>query len=132
MRYLSRIFRGIPEMLVHWLQVILIFLYVCQSGSWYTSLLKSKKKGYLQLWMKNISEFLWTHSWNVGKLVPNNFDFLAWNSNISVLPGLNLLLLNTIVSPVGHLLRPLVLLILGFGFIYFFLILIFHISCFRF
>ena len=57
-----------------------------------------------------LSEFLWTHSWDVDTLVPNNFEFISWNSNISVLPGLNLLHLYTIVSIVGHLLRPLVLL----------------------
>ena len=32
-------------MLLHWFQVIMIFLYVCQSGSWHTSLMKSKNLG---------------------------------------------------------------------------------------
>ena len=58
-RYLSRIFWGqsstlvhwfqiflnffgdIHDMLVNWFQMILNFLHVCQSGSWYTSLMKS-------------------------------------------------------------------------------------------
>ena len=65
--------------------------------------------GYLQLWMRYLSDFLWTHSWDVGTLVTNNSKVLTWNSYISVLPGLNLFHLNTIVSLVGHLLRPLVL-----------------------
>ena len=58
------------------------------------------------------AEFLWTYSWDVGTLVPNKSKFLALISNISVLPGFNLLHLNTIVSLVGHLLRPLVLLLI--------------------
>ena len=37
------IFEDIPETLVHWFQIILIFLYGCQSGSWHTSLMKSDK-----------------------------------------------------------------------------------------
>ena len=57
--------------------------------------------------MRYLSEFLWTHSSDVDTLVPNNSEFLSWNSNISVLPGLNLLNFYTIVSLVGHLLRPL-------------------------
>ena len=47
--------------------------------------------------MRYLSECLWTHSLDVDTLVPNNSDFLTWYSNISV----------------GHLLRPLVLLILN-------------------
>ena len=57
--------------------------------------------------MRYLSKFLWTHSSDVDTLVPNNSEFLSWNSNISVLPGLNLLNFYTIVSLVGHLLRPL-------------------------
>ena len=60
--------------------------------------------------MKYLSEFVWTHSWDVGTLVPNKSKFLTLIANISVLPGFNLLHLNTIVSLVGHLLRSLVLL----------------------
>ena len=60
--------------------------------------------------MKYFSEFLWTHSWDVSKLDTNKSEFLTLISNISVHPGFNLLHLNTIVSLVGHLLRPLVLL----------------------
>ena len=67
--------------------------------------------------MRYLSEFLWTHSWEVGTLVPNNSEFLTCNSNISILSGYNLLHLNTIVSLVGHLLRPLVLLLLYPGYI---------------
>ena len=67
---------------------------------------------YLELWMIYLFEFLWKHSWDVGTLVPNEFEFLTLISNISVLPRSNLLHLNTIVSLVGHLLRPLVLLLM--------------------
>ena len=63
--------------------------------------------------MKYLSECLWTHSWDVGTHVPSISKILSLISNISVLPGFNLLHLNTIVSLVGHLLRPLVLLILN-------------------
>ena len=48
--------------------------------------------------MKYLSEFLWTHSWDVGTLVPNRSKFLTLISNISVLPGFNLLHVNTIFS----------------------------------
>ena len=43
MRYLSEIFGDIPGMLVHYFQIILNFMYVCQSVSWNTSLLKLYK-----------------------------------------------------------------------------------------
>ena len=43
MRYLSEIFGDIPGMLLHHFQIILNFLYVCQSVSWLTSLLKLDK-----------------------------------------------------------------------------------------
>ena len=67
--------------------------------------------------MKYLSEFLWTHSWDVGTLVPNHSKYLTQSSNISVLPGLSMLQLNTIVSLVGPLLKPLGLLyfLLGVG-----------------
>ena len=38
-----RFFEDIHDMLVHWFQIILIFLYVCHSGSWYSSLMKPDK-----------------------------------------------------------------------------------------
>ena len=56
-----------------------------------------------------LPEFFWTHSWDVGTLVSNNSELLTLNSNISVLPRLNLLHLKTNVSLVGYPLRPLVL-----------------------
>ena len=62
--------------------------------------------------MKYLSEFLWTHSLDVFTLVPDKSKFLTLIANISVLPGFNLLHLNTIVSLVGHLLRPLVLFVI--------------------
>ena len=87
------------------------FLYVCESVSWLTSLLKldTYRDNSSSVWY--LSEIFWTHSLDVCTLVPNNYEFLTWNSNISVLPGLNLLHLNTIISLVGHLVRPLVLLL---------------------
>ena len=63
--------------------------------------------------MKYLSKFLWTHSWDIGTLVPNKLELLTLISNISVLPRFNLVHLKTIVSLVGHLLRPLVLFKLG-------------------
>ena len=65
--------------------------------------------------MRYLSEFLWTHYWDVGTIVPINSEFLTLNLNISVLPRLNLLHLNTSVSLVGHLLRPLVLFSITFS-----------------
>merc|ERR1711954_441289 len=43
MRYLMKFFGGIPVMLVHLFQMILNFMYVCQSVSWLTSLLNLYK-----------------------------------------------------------------------------------------
>ena len=43
MRYLSEFFWDIPGMLVHYFQIIPNFLYVCQSVSWLTHLLKLDK-----------------------------------------------------------------------------------------
>ena len=43
MRYLSRIFLDLPEVLVHCIQKNQNSFYVCQSGSWHTSLMKSDK-----------------------------------------------------------------------------------------
>ena len=60
MRYLSRIF---------W------------TNSWYVDCFVSLS---VWLWMRYIFEFLWTHSCDVGTLVPNNFEFLTWNSNICI------------------------------------------------
>ena len=40
---LSRFFWDIPDMSAHWFQIILNFLYVCQSGGWHTFLLKYDK-----------------------------------------------------------------------------------------
>ena len=49
-----------------------------------------EKLRYLQLWMRYLFEFLWTHSWDVGTFVPHNFKFLTFISNISVLAEFNL------------------------------------------
>ena len=101
-------------------------MYVCPSVSLLTFLPKFNKgispdldkisfwyflKIFLRHWYTSSKYFwsFWTHSLDVYNLVPNNSKFLSWNSNIPVLPGLNLLHLYTIVSLVGHLLIPLVL-----------------------
>ena len=89
-----------------WIFCMSVSLVVGILPYWYPTMLR-----YLQFWMRCLSEFSWTHSWDVGTLVPNNFKFLIWRSSVSVLPGLNLLHINTIVSLVGHLLRHLVLLV---------------------
>ena len=47
-----KFFGNIPEMLLHWFQIILNFLYVCQSGSWHTSPMKSDK-------FRNVSSSVW-------------------------------------------------------------------------
>ena len=36
-------FGDLPEVLVHWIQIVYISMYVCQSGSWHTSLMRSDK-----------------------------------------------------------------------------------------
>ena len=33
--------------------------------------------GYLQFWMRYLSEIFWRQSWDVCTLVPNNFEFLV-------------------------------------------------------
>ena len=34
-------------------------------------------QGYLQFWMRYLSEIFWTHSWDVCTPVPNNYKFLV-------------------------------------------------------
>ena len=70
-RYISRsgwdiyqnFFEDIPETLVHWFQIILIFLYVCQSGSWQSSLLKYDK-------FRDISSSRWNIFLNFYEHIP--------------------------------------------------------------
>merc|ERR1711954_162533 len=33
--------------------------------------------GYLQIWIRYLSEIFWRHSWDVGTLVPNNSEFFV-------------------------------------------------------
>ena len=68
-------FEDIPETLVHWFQIILNFLFVCQSVSWHTTLLKSHKYRYLQFWMRYLSQISWRHSQDFETPFPNNSDF---------------------------------------------------------
>ena len=56
-------------------QIILKFLYVCQSVIWLTSLMKLHKLRNLQLWMRYLSEISWRHSQDFDTLFPNNFEF---------------------------------------------------------
>ena len=52
MSYLSEFLRGFPWMFVHQIKIILNFLYVCQSVSWLTFLLKLDK-------YRDISSSVW-------------------------------------------------------------------------
>ena len=72
----------IHVMLVHWFQIITNFVYVCQSGSWNTSLLKSEKFRDISSsgWYMYLSELLWRHSWDVGTLFPNEGKIQMWLS----------------------------------------------------
>ena len=78
MRYLSEIFQG------HSLDVgtlfpndskILICLSVCQLAKFPTEI--RQMLGYLQFWMRYLSEIFWRHSWDAGTLFPNNSEFLV-------------------------------------------------------
>ena len=52
---------------------------VCLSVYWLAYFLTKimSIQGYLQFWIRYISEFFWRHSWDVGTLFPNNFEFLV-------------------------------------------------------
>ena len=63
MRYLLESLGDITEILVHWFQIILFFLYVYQSSSWHTSFMKSEK-------LKDISSFGWDISLNFYRHIP--------------------------------------------------------------
>ena len=96
-------------MLVHYFQIILNFLYVCQSVSWLTSLLKLDK-------YRDISIFGWNiflkFFWDIGLLI---FTLLGWAFILTfecLCAGLNFETsgLVTFCFSWGQLLRPLVLL----------------------
>ena len=97
-----KFFGDISMMFVHWFHINLNFLYIFQSVSWLTSLLKLekyrdtstscclsfcqltyfcteiiKKQGYLQFWMRYLSEIFWRHFWYVGRPIPNNFEIIV-------------------------------------------------------
>ena len=61
--------------MLHQFQIILNFLYVCQSVSWLTLLLKLNK--YQAIRRKYLSEYFWRYSQNIGTLVPINYKFLV-------------------------------------------------------
>ena len=72
-----KFFGGIPGMFVHLFQIILNFMYVCQSVSWLTSLLKLYKYRDISSSGRYISEIFWRHFWDVGTLIPNKSEFLV-------------------------------------------------------
>ena len=81
-----KIFGDIPGMLLHHFQIILNFLYVCQSVSWLTSLLKLTNVGiYIKFWMRYLSDIFWRHYGDCFTLFHNNFRFLVYLS-VCVLP----------------------------------------------
>ena len=60
------------------IQIILNFLYVCQSVSLAYCLTEIRLiKGYLQLWMRYLSEILWRHFPDISGLFPNYSEFLV-------------------------------------------------------
>ena len=77
MIYLSDFLGYIPWMLVHLLQMILSFMYVCRSVCLLTSLPKIDK-GISPVLDEISFRNFWRHSWDVGTLVPNS-------SNLQVL-----------------------------------------------
>ena len=81
-----KIFGRFPGINLQLFQIILNFVYVCQSISWLTFLLKLDKKGYLQFLIRYLSENFWTHSWDVNTLVPN--DSKKIRVSLSLLTGL--------------------------------------------
>ena len=75
MRYLSDFLGDIPEMLAHFLQMTLNFLYVCQSVSLLTSLRKSDK--YMDISSSGSDIFLifLIYVWDAGTLATNDSEF---------------------------------------------------------
>ena len=63
--------------LIHFFQIILIFLYVCQSISWPTFKLKLDKNWDITSSEWDIFLIFCKHSWDVWTLVPNATHFLA-------------------------------------------------------
>ena len=77
-RYLFGIFGRHYWTLVHWFQIILKFfvcLLVWQLAYFLNEIRQIQE--YLQLWMRYLSECLWTYSLDVDTLVPNNSDFIT-------------------------------------------------------
>ena len=70
-------FGDIPGMFVHLFQIILNFLYICQSVSWLTSLLKLDKYGDISSSEWDLSEIFWRHSRDIGTLALNNSEFFV-------------------------------------------------------
>ena len=77
-------FGGILAMFVHLYQIILKFLYVCQSVIWLILLLKWHKFRYLQFWMRYLAEISLRHSQDFHTQFPNNSDFFM---SVSLLVG---------------------------------------------
>ena len=62
-----KLFGDVPEMLVHCFKIVLIFLYVCLSGSWHSSLMKSNK--FMDIFSSGWDAFLNFHGHIPGILV---------------------------------------------------------------
>merc|ERR1712239_93530 len=52
-----------------------VSLSVCYLAHFLTEI--TQMLGYLQFWMRYLSENFWRHSWDVNTLVPNNSKFLV-------------------------------------------------------
>ena len=83
MRYLSEIFGDIPGMLVHYFQIILNFMYVCQSVCLLTSSPKLDKGISPDLDEISFWNFLKTLL-DIGTLVPNNSEIFCMSVSLVV------------------------------------------------
>ena len=78
MKYLSEIFWGhswdVGSLVPNNTEIV-VCLSVCQLAYFLTEI--RQIKGYLQFWMKYLSEIFWRHFWYVGRPIPNNSEILA-------------------------------------------------------
>ena len=72
-----KFFGDIPGMFIHYFQIIINFVYVCQSVSWLTSLLKLDKYRDISCSWWYIFLIFWRHSCDVCTLFPNSYKFLV-------------------------------------------------------
>ena len=64
----------------------LVCLSVCQLANFLTEI--RQIQGYVQFWMRYLSETFWRQSWDLGTLDPNNYDFLYVCQSVSWLIGI--------------------------------------------